>query len=82
MYDHTLHCGRKHFCHSSLHAFSIEDILKRHIKECFKINDKQRIQMSKKTEYIKLKIFDKKIKSPCMIYADSETILVPEDNGK
>ena len=61
MYDHTLHCGRKHFCHYSLQVFSTEDLLKRHIKDCFKINDK-RIQMSKKIEYIKFKIFDKKVK--------------------
>ena len=30
MYDHTLHCGRKHFCCYYLHAFSTEKILKHH----------------------------------------------------
>ena len=43
MYDHTLHRGRKHFCRYCLHAFSTEEILKSHIKDCFKINGKQRI---------------------------------------
>ena len=38
MYDHTLHCGRKYFCCYCLHAFVREEILKRHIKVCFKIN--------------------------------------------
>ena len=33
MYDHTLHRGIKHFCHYCLQAFSIEEILKRHIKD-------------------------------------------------
>ena len=34
-----------------------------------------------KNEYIRCKN-DKKIKSPFMIYADFESILVPGDNGK
>ena len=50
MYDHTLLCGRKHFCRYCLQAFSTEKILKHHIKDCFKINGKQRIKMSKKSE--------------------------------
>ena len=48
MYDHSLHRGRKHFCCYCLHVFITEEILKRHIKDCFKINDKQRIIMLKK----------------------------------
>ena len=38
--------------------------------------------MSKKSEYVKFKNFQRKIKSPFMIYEDFESILVPEDNGK
>ena len=30
---------------------------------------------------VKIRDFERKIKSPFMIYADSESILVPEDNG-
>ena len=82
MYDHTLHRERKHFCRYCLQAFSTEDMLKRHIKDCFKTNGKQRIIMPKKGTYVKLKNYDRKIKSPFMIYADFESILVPEDNGK
>ena len=52
MYDHALRWGRKIFCYYCLQAFSTEEMLKRHIKNCFKINDKQRIQMPKKYEYI------------------------------
>ena len=82
MYDHSLHRGRKHFCRHCLHAFITEEISKRHIKDRFKINDKQTIKIPKKGEYIKFKNFDRKIKSPFMIYADCESILVPEDNRK
>ena len=48
MCDDTLHRGRKHFCRYYLQAFSTEEILKRHIKDCFKINAKKMIKMPKK----------------------------------
>ena len=54
--------------------------LKCHIKNCFEINDKQIIKIPKKGEYAKN--YERRIKSPFMIYADFESILVPEDNGK
>ena len=59
-----------------------EEILKRHIKEFFKINGKQTIKIPKNGEYVKFKNFERKLKSPFMIYVDFERILVPEDNGK
>ena len=43
---------------------------------------KQRIKMLKKGEYVRFKNCERKIKSPFMIYADFESILVPGDNGK
>ena len=80
MYDHTLHHGRKHFCRYYLQAFRTAEKLKYHIKDCFKINGKQTIKMPKRGEYIKFKNFRRKIKSPLMIYADFESVLVPEHN--
>ena len=65
-----------------VYKFISEEIFKCHIKDCFKIIGKQRIRMPKKSEYVKLKTFERKIKSPFMIYADFESILGPEDNGK
>ena len=76
MYDDILHHGRKHFYHYYLHAFVTGEILKHHIKVCFKISGKQRIIMPKKGEYVKFKHFERKIESPIMIYADFESILV------
>ena len=55
MYYYKLNCERKHFCCYCLQAFSTEEILKSHIKDCFNINGKQRIIISKKGEYVKLK---------------------------
>ena len=60
--------------------FSTEDILKGHIKDCFKINGKQRIIMPKIGEYVKIKNYERQINSPFIIYADFENILVPENN--
>ena len=38
--------------------------------------------MPKKGEYVKFKKFERKIKSPFMIYPSFESILVLENNGK
>ena len=70
MYYHTLHRGKIYFCHYCLQAFSTEEILKRHTKDCFKINGKQRIVMPRKCIYVKFKNYERKIKSPFIIYAD------------
>ena len=82
MYNHTLHRTKKHFCRYCLQAFSTEEILKCYIKDYFKINGKQNILMPKKADYVKYKNYERKIKSPFIIYADFESFLVPEDNGK
>ena len=39
-------------------------------------------KMSKKGEYIRLKNYEYKIKLPCVVYTDFESISVTEDNGK
>ena len=82
MYDHSLHCGRKHFCRYCLLAFITEEILKHHIKNCFKINGKQKIKMPEIGEYVKFQNFERKIKSLFMSCVDFESILVSEVNGK
>ena len=56
MFDLSLHRGRKYFCHYSLYAFITEEIFKRHIKDSFKINGKQKIKMPKKMNIITSKI--------------------------
>ena len=82
MHDHILHHGRKHFCRYCLKAFSAAEILKNHFNNIFKINGKQMIKMPNKGEYVRFNNYERKIKSPFIIYANFESILVPEDNGK
>ena len=48
MYNHTLRRVRKHFCRYCLQSFRSARKLKCHIKNCFKINDKQSVKMLKK----------------------------------
>ena len=38
--------------------------------------------MTKKSEYVKFKNYERKTNSPFIIYADFESSLVTEDNGK
>ena len=64
MYEHTLYQRRKNFCCYCMQAFSTEEILKCHTKNCFKINGKERIIMPKKCEYVKFKNYKRKMKSP------------------
>ena len=65
-----------------MHAFVTEEILRRHIKNCFKINGKQTIKIPKNGEHVKFIKFERKINLPFIIYAAFESILVPEDNGR
>ena len=73
---------KKHFCRYCLQAFSTEEILKTHIKDCFKINGKQIIIMSKKSEYVTFKNYERKLKLMFIIYVYFKSILVPENNRK
>ena len=52
------------------------------MKDCLKINGKQRIIMPKKGGYVRFKNYERKMKSPPIIYPDFESILVPEINVK
>ena len=65
-----------------MQAFRTAEKLKSHIKDWFKTNGKITIKIPKKGEYVKFKNFQRKIKSPFMIYEDFESILVPEDHRK
>ena len=47
-----------------------------------KLMVKKMFKMPKQGEYVKIKNYESKIKLTFMIYADFESNLVPEDNGK
>ena len=60
MFDHSLHCGRRHFCRCCSHAYITEEIFKSPIKDSFKINGKQKIKMPKKMNMLNSKILKQK----------------------
>ena len=60
MYDHILHHGRKHFCRYFLQVFRTAEKVKCHIKDCCKINGKQRIKIPKKVNKLHSKIMKEK----------------------
>ena len=82
MYNLTWHLRGKHFYHYYLQAFSTEEVLKHHIKYSFKINGKPRIIKLNKGEYVKFRNYEGKAKLSFIPYADFESFLVSEDNGK
>ena len=63
MYDYPLHRGRRYFCLYCLQAFGTADVLKCHIKVCFKIIGKQRMKMSTRNEPVTFHNYEKKIKA-------------------
>ena len=67
MHDYTLHRGCKHVCRYFLKGFGTAETLTCYIEDFFKINGKQKIKMPNKGKY-RLKNYERKIKSPFMIY--------------
>ena len=55
---------KKQFCHYFLQAFITAETLKCHIQDYFKINGRQRIEMTAKGAYVKFKIYESKIRLP------------------
>ena len=60
VYNHTLHCSKTHFCRYCLQGFRTEEILKRHIKDCFKVNVRQKIIILKMVDVLNSKIIKEK----------------------
>ena len=81
MYGHTLHRGKNDFCRYFWQGFSTEEILKLHFKDCFKINGTKWGIIPKKGKYVKFKSYERKIKSPFIIYSDFESIFLVQENN-
>ena len=60
MYDYTLHLERKNFYFIVYGAFRTVEKLKCQIKDCFKVNCKQRIKMPKNGEYVRFKNYERR----------------------
>ena len=56
-YDHTQNFWKIYFFRYCFQAFSIIDILKNYVNDCFKVNGKQMIKMSKKVSILDSKFW-------------------------
>ena len=80
-YDYTLNLGKKYFCRYCLQPFRTAEKLKCCIKCALKLMVNRLLRCRRRVNLLNSKT-GRRMKSPCMIYADFESILVPEDNGQ
>ena len=83
LYSVSKHEHKQHFCLHCLHSCVSEEVLEKHKETCLQVNGTQATKLHKEGTKIKLKNYRNSMPVPFVIYADFESILVPEDkNGK
>ncbi|CAB3995060.1 Gastrula zinc finger [Paramuricea clavata] len=70
---------KKHFCLYCLHSCKSEELLKKHKETCLEVNGTQATKLPSKGTKIKFKNHRNSMPAPFVIYADFESILVPEE---
>ena len=72
------HGHKQHFCLHCLHSCTSEKILEKHKETCLEVNGTQAVRLPKEGTKIKFKNHRNSMPVPFVIYADFESILVPE----
>ena len=75
----TKHKNKAFFCLHCLHACVSKEVLKKHKETCLEVNGVQATKLPKEGTKIKFKNHRNSISVPFVIYADFESILVPEN---
>ncbi|CAB3978273.1 Gastrula zinc finger [Paramuricea clavata] len=70
---------KKHFCLHCLHSCKSEELLEKHKETCIEVNGTQATKLPKEGTKIKFKHHRNSMPAPFVIYADFESILVPEE---
>ncbi|CAB4004481.1 Gastrula zinc finger [Paramuricea clavata] len=70
---------KKHFCLHCLHSCVSKESLEKHKETCIKVNGTQAVKLPKEGTKIKFKNHRNSMPVPFVIYADFESILVPEE---
>jgi hypothetical protein len=73
------HEHKQHFCLHCLHSCVSEKVLERHKETCLQVNGVQATKLPEEGTKIKFKNHRNSIPVPFVIYADFESILVPEE---
>ena len=74
----SMHGHKQHFCLHCLHSCTSEEILEKHKETCLEVNGTQAVRLPKEGTKIKFKNHRNSMPVPFVIYADFESILVPE----
>jgi hypothetical protein len=75
------HGHKQHFCLHCLHSCVSEEVLERHRETCLQVNGVQATKRPKEGTKIKFKNHRNSMPVPFVIYADFESILVPEEKN-
>ena len=73
------HKEKKHFCLHCLHSCTSEEILEKHKEICLEVNGTQATKLLEEGTKIKFKNHRNAMPVPFVIYADFESMLVPEE---
>ena len=83
LYSVSKHGHKQHFCLHCLHSCTSKEVLEKHKETCLQVNGTQATKLPKEGTTIKFKNHRNSMPVPFVIYADFESILVPEEkNGK
>ena len=73
------HGHKQHFCLHCLHSCVSNEVLEKHKETCLQVNGTQATKLPKEGTKIKFKNHRNSMPVPFVIYADFESILVPEE---
>ncbi|CAB4028816.1 Hypothetical predicted protein [Paramuricea clavata] len=79
LFSVSKHTHKKHFCLHCLHSCVSKEVLEKHKETCLEVNGTQAVKLPKEGTKIKFKNHRNSIPVPFVIYADFESILVPEE---
>ena len=82
LFSVTKGTNKKHFCLHCFHNCSSEELLEKHKETCIQVNGVQATKLPKEGTKIKFKNYKHQVPAPFVIYADFESILVPDKERK
>jgi hypothetical protein len=82
LFSVTKRTNKKHFCLYCFHNCSSEELLEKHKETCIQVNGVQATKLPKEGTKIKFNNYKHQVPAPFLIYADFESILVPDKERK
>ena len=82
LFSVTKGTNKKHFCLHCFHNCASEELLEKHKETCIQVNGTQATRLPKEGTKIKFKNYKNQVPAPFVIYADFESILLPDKERK